>query len=471
MRESYLSVSRVASAGPRVILWKTRRATARIHGNRENPALPPSIPPRYLRLPRSAVVGNLRHGSTQAGPPQRIVSICTSFGLYGPAFFPEIAGAGYQPSEYLEVLGADLRDRFTVFSGISHPDIGGDHASEACFLTSAKGPKSSSFRNSVSLDYLAAKHLGNVTRFPFITLSTQDSGTLTHAENGAAVPALNKPSDIFRRMFLAGNAKDVEREIARLQRGQSILDEMSGNFSSLKNQLSKRDQQQVDDYAAAVRSMEKQLHASEEWVNKPKPKTDLPVPSDNLDRADSIGRLRVLLDLTKLALRTDSSRIVSVFIRGMDERPPIEGITEGHHGLTHHGRNPQKIAQLKIVEKLEMAAYRDFLKSLSEASDRRTGPARFHPSPLRLKSRRRLQPQHQQPPHPPRRWRLETRQPHRRRPQRQHPPGAALRFHAPKIRHGNRHLRIRKRLNRRPRVKYFSPQRRRGRKGIAEPVL
>ncbi len=308
-------------------------------------------------------------GTADVMPPKRIVSICTSFGLYGPSFFPEAAGAGYQPSEYLEVLGDDLRKHCTVFSGISHPDIGGDHASEACFLTSAKGPKSSNFRNSVSLDYLAAKHLGNVTRFPFITLSTQDSGTLTHAENGAAVPALNRPSDIFRRMFLAGNAKDAEKEIARLQRGQSILDEMGEKFSSLKNRLSKRDQQQVDDYATAVRSMEKQLHASEEWVNKPKPKTDLPIPSDNLDRADSIGRLRVLLDLTKLALQTDSSRVVSVFIRGMDERPPIDGITEGHHGLTHHGRNPQKIAQLKIVEKLEMAAYRDFLKSLIETSD------------------------------------------------------------------------------------------------------
>ena len=307
--------------------------------------------------------------TTSPVPPKRIVSICTSFGLYGPSFFPEMAGADYQPSEYLEILGPDLLKKSTVFSGISHPDVGGDHASESCFLTSAKGPKSPGFRNTVSLDYLAAKHLGNVTRFPFLSLSTLDGGKLTHAENGASVPALDKPSEIFRRMFLAGNAKDVEKEIARLQRGQSILDEMSGNFSSLKNKLSTRDQQQVEDYTAAVRSMEKQLHASEEWVNKPKPETDLQPPRDDLARADSIGRLRVLLDLSKLALQTDSTRIVSVFLRGMDERPPIEGITEGHHGLTHHGRNPQKISQLKIVEKLEMAAYRDFLKSLMETSD------------------------------------------------------------------------------------------------------
>ena len=53
----------------------------------------------------------------------------------------------------------ELRDQFTVFSGISHPDIGGDHASEACFLTSARHPTAGGFRNTVSLDFVAAKHV------------------------------------------------------------------------------------------------------------------------------------------------------------------------------------------------------------------------------------------------------------------------------------------------------------------------
>src|SRR5579872_6841575 len=73
----------------------------------------------------------------ETAPPKRIVNICTSFGLYGPAFFPEKPGKDYEPSEYLTPFN-DLRDQYTVFSGISHPEIGGDHASEACFLTSAR---------------------------------------------------------------------------------------------------------------------------------------------------------------------------------------------------------------------------------------------------------------------------------------------------------------------------------------------
>ena len=70
-----------------------------------------------------------------------------------------------------------------------------------------------------------------------------------------------------------------------------------------------------------------------------------------------------------MALQTDSTRVVTIFIKGMDEKPPIPGISEGHHGLSHHGRNPQKIAQLKIIEKIKMTAFRDFLTSLSDTKE------------------------------------------------------------------------------------------------------
>jgi hypothetical protein len=76
-----------------------------------------------------------------------------------------------------------------------------------------------------------------------------------------------------------------------------------------------------------------------------------------------------MLDLVRLALKTDSTRVVSLFIRGMDEKPPIPGVTEGHHGLTHHGRDPGKIQQLKIVEREEVTVFRDFLKGLHETKE------------------------------------------------------------------------------------------------------
>jgi len=309
----------------------------------------------------------------EKAPPKRMVQICTSFGLYGPAFFPVKAGRDYEPSEYLALL-KELRNDFTVFSGISHPEIGGDHASEACFLTSAKNPTKGGFRNTVSLDYLASKFVAGATRFPLLTLSTLESSPLTYTPSGAGVSALARPSEIFARMFLAGNANEVKNEIDRLKRGQSVMDRMANRLAELNKTSSSLDKQTLADYSEAVRDMERQLLADEAWVNRSKPKVDEPQPNEGYpspfsDRSDSIGRARVMLNLVRLAIKTDSTRVVSLFIKGMDEKPPIPGVTEGHHGLTHHGRNPAKIEQLKIVERLEVTVFRDFLKSLKDTKE------------------------------------------------------------------------------------------------------
>jgi hypothetical protein len=307
--------------------------------------------------------------AAESAGPRRIVNVCTAFGLYGPSFFPEKAGHDYEPSEYLKVLG-DLRNQFTVFSGISHPEIGGDHASEACFLTSAKHPTGGGFRNSVSLDFVAAKHVGNATRFPLLSLATHDgSNALTYTSSGASVPSLYRPSEIFARMFLAGKKAEIENEMERLKRGRSVLDRMAGRFAELDGKLSARDRQQVADYTEAVRDMEKQLQADADWVVRPKPVVTDPPPQDPTDRSDIVGRVRLLFNLTRLALQTDSTRVVSIFVRGMDLKPPIEGVTEDHHGLSHHGRNPAKIEQLRIIERAEMEAFRDFLRSLRDTTE------------------------------------------------------------------------------------------------------
>lgn len=306
-------------------------------------------------------------------PPKRIISICTSFGLYGPSFFPAKPGRDYEASEYLRVLD-DLRDKFTVFSGISHPEIGGDHASEACFLTSAKHPTRPGFRNTVSLDVLASQHVAGATRFPLMTLSTLDGSPLSYTPTGAGIPALSTPSQIYARMFLAGSQGDVDKELARLKRGKSMLDRMRERLGQLEKSVSSYDRQQIADYTEAVRNLERQMVAEEAWVKRPKPTVTEPAPNENYpspfaNRSDSIGRAKVLFQLAKLAVQTDSTRVVSIFIRGMDEKPPIDGVNEGHHGLTHHGRNPEKIEQLKIVEKVTMGAFRELLVSLRDTKE------------------------------------------------------------------------------------------------------
>jgi len=203
---------RVQSASHRAVVFSPRQRVEFSH------AICHETNPHFVLVARAALAGEplQRRKST---PPKRLISICTGFGLYGPAFFPgaDQAGRDYTPSEYLEVLG-DVRKDCTVFSGISHPEIGGDHASESCFLTAAKHPRRPGFRNSVSMDYLAARHVGTPTRFPLLTLNTDDGGTsLTFTQSGASVSAEYSPSRLYTKLFLTGNPKEVEAETARLK--------------------------------------------------------------------------------------------------------------------------------------------------------------------------------------------------------------------------------------------------------------
>ena len=85
-------------------------------------------------------------------------------------------------------------------------------------------------------------------------------------------------------------------------------------------------------------------------------------PKDIPNVADLIGRARLLFDLTHLALQTDSTRLITIMLAGSTYAPPIQGVTLGHHDLSHHGKDPGKLAQLKIVEIETMKTLRDLLE-------------------------------------------------------------------------------------------------------------
>ena len=140
---------------------------------------------------------------------------------------------------------------------------------------------------------------------------------------------------------------------------------MKERLAELGQSVSRNDRQQIADYTEAVRNLEKanfhrrrevgKIIQSRPSKNRSRTRS---IPARLPIRSNSIGRARILMQLAKLAVQTDSTRVVSIFIRGVDEKPPIPGVSEGHHGLSHHGRNPEKIAQLKIIETLEMTAFR-----------------------------------------------------------------------------------------------------------------
>ncbi len=321
-----------------------------------------------LALP---VLESFQHRSYAAGNtqvPRRMVAICAPLGIHPPFFFPEKAGRDYAPTPYLETL-KEFRNDYTVISGLSHPGVGSTHDSIFSFLTSARHPElRAGFRNSISLDQFAAEKIGDQTRFPSLSLSAEGFG-LSWTRSGALVPPDLFPASVFARLFLNGRPDEVQAQARRLRDGQSILDTVRDQASTLQTKLGSRDREKMDEYFTSVRELERRMVVAEEWSRKPKPKVTVPPLQNNTVPADLIGKTRLLLDLTHLALQTDSTRLVSMLLLGTSQVPPIQGVAMGHHDLSHHGQDPNKIAQLRLVELEKMKAVRDFLDKLKKTEE------------------------------------------------------------------------------------------------------
>ena len=290
--------------------------------------------------------------------PRRMVCVETNMGILPQFFFPEKPGKDYPLSPYLERL-AKFRDQLTVLSGVSHPGVTGGHAAEKCFLTGTPHPERGGFRNWVSLDQYAAEQLGNRTRYPSLVLHVGNEGqTLSYTRSGAPIPPERKARKLFEKLFVQGKPAEVAAAVEALRQGRSTLDFVADQSKRLGKALPPADRERLDQYFTAVRDLEQRLHSAEEWEHKPKPKVAAPPPTDIEDAKEFARQTRVMFDVIKLALETDSSRLVSVFID-----------TTVIHNITHHGNRPEVLAELRGKEEGQFDALAAFLKTLSEAKE------------------------------------------------------------------------------------------------------
>ncbi len=301
-------------------------------------------------------------------PPRRMVCICTPLGIHTPFLNPEQKGRDYTLTPYLEPI-SDFKNDFSVISGLSHPDVGSSHDSIYSFLTAAPHPEiRAGFRNSISLDQFAAERIGGQTRVPSLSLSAEGFG-LSWTRSGALVPPDLWPATVFARLFLEGRPEEVEAQRRRLRNGKSILDTVSDQAKRMAPSLGSRDREKIDEYFTSVRELEQRMVTAQEWALKPKPHVDAKPPQNNLNSTDLIGKTRLMFDLTHLALQTDSTRLVNMLLLGTSGVPPVPGVTMGHHDLSHHGQDPAKLAQLKLVELGQMQLVRELLGNLKKTQE------------------------------------------------------------------------------------------------------
>ena len=312
-----------------------------------------------LALPMLEAMLPTRAVAAATPVPRRLVAIETNMGILPQFFFPEKSGADYALTPYLEKL-AKVRDRFTVFSGVSHPGVTGAHAAEKCFLTGTPHPERGGFRNGVSLDQFAAERLGNQTRYPSLVLamSSENNQTLSFTRSGAPIPAERSANRLFKKLFTQDRPADVAATVEGICQDRSMLDFVAEQSKRLNRSLSASDKQRLDQYFTSVRELEQRLATSEDWEQKPKPHVEAQAPQDIEDAREFVRKTRLMFDVIKLALETDSSRFISLFID-----------TTVIHNLTHHGNRPEVLAELRAKEEGQFEVLGDFLQSLHSTKE------------------------------------------------------------------------------------------------------
>ncbi|MDF1740837.1 MAG: DUF1552 domain-containing protein [Verrucomicrobiales bacterium] len=327
-----------------------------------------ALPTLHSLLP-NALGGSSALGATasETAAPNRMVAIGNLLGYQLPYLFPEKPGKNYQSTRLLKPL-EELRDDFTLYSGLDH-GVKGGHFAVHSFMTGvltmdAKGRPD----GNISLDQLAAESVAGRTRFPSLTVGSE-SGIhggcqLSWTRSGVRVPPIPGPKELFERLFIGEPASQLAKVKDKHALQGSILDAMSGNAKTLQKRIDQEDRDKLDEYLTSVREVEKQLQLKEQWVEVPKPEA----PFEQPENRNMVEDLPLLYDLMVLALQTDSTRIATLEVGG-DFEPKHLGITNGYHTLSHHGKKQENIDQLLVLEEYQFEQFARFLGKLKGIED------------------------------------------------------------------------------------------------------
>src|SRR5579862_762624 len=251
---------------------------------------------------------------------------------------------------------------------------GADHWVAAAFMCAEKPKKTTGadIRAGTTIDQIIAQKIGGESLMPSMQLAVEDPGsnssncgegysctytnTISWSSPTQPLPMELNPQVIFERMF--GDGSTIEQRAARRKRDRSILDSLTGSLSRLRSDVSVADKARIDDYTENVREIERRLQiAMKASAVAP---TDIPVPAGVPQTFDE--HIKLQFDLLALAFQADITRVGTLlFARDLTGRtyPESEAPTAGFHGVSHHGEDPRRIAELSKINQyhIKMLAY------------------------------------------------------------------------------------------------------------------
>ena len=328
---------------------------------------------------------------TAAKPAIRLGFVYVPNGIIQKAWLPESTGAGYAFRSTMQPL-EPYRDQMLVLSNLMQRggralgDGAGDHArAGATWLTGVhpKKTEGSDIIAGISADQIAAKEFGKVTQLGSLEIGLEEPNLAGGCDSGYSCAYTNtvswrtpttpnpveiNPRGVFERMFGDGDSTDAASRIKRMQEDRSILDYVREDVSRLSSGLGARDKGKLNEYLDAIRDIERRIQKAEEQSATMKvPVMERPssIPDEFEDHA------KLMSDLMVIAYQTDMTRVVTFMMarEGSNRSYRSIGVSDGHHSVTHHQNDPEKIAKTMKIDQLHTKAFAYLVERLKSTPD------------------------------------------------------------------------------------------------------
>lgn len=325
-----------------------------------------------------------------AAVPVRMAFIYHPVGMIMDRWTPKAVGDGFEFTPAAKPL-EPFRENLTILTGLAQVqgralgDGPGDHAREGATWLTGVHPRRSetNIGCGISADQIAARHFGKETQLASLELSLEAPGlagacdqnyscaytnTVSWKNETVPLPMEANPRIIFERLFGEGGSTDPKERSANLAKQRSILDYVAGSIDRLQTDLGPRDRHKLSEYLESIRDIERRIQKAEQQ-NATMQLPEMERPSGAPDTFEEHAKLMV--DLQALAYQTDMTRVITfMFGRAGSNRPYRSiGISDGHHSLTHHMNDPEKIEKVSQIDVHLVKTFAMYLAKMKSTPD------------------------------------------------------------------------------------------------------
>lgn len=324
---------------------------------------------------------------TAAKPINRFGVVYVPNAIVMPYWTPAIEGSAFEFMPTMKPLSA-FRDQLLVLSGLNCIPTpgrpGGAHAKASTrFLTNISPPTSESWLDAgISIDQILAQKMRDDTQLASLELAIESSemagacdtgfacaytNTISWSSASTPLPTQNNPRAVFERLFGDSGSTNPKVRLARIRRQRSVLDSVTEEVASLQGLLGRGDRTKLVEYLEAVRDVERRIQKAEEQSGQQLPAVDHPagIPADYADH------VKLMFDLEVLAYQCDLTRVIT-FMMGREQSGmtyPQIGVPDSHHPISHHGRDPVKIANCTKINEYHVTLFAYLLEKLRTTPD------------------------------------------------------------------------------------------------------